>query len=43
MTVAASRSGRRLEREAAVTAIADAVRTGSHTVTLAFTRAPARG
>lgn len=42
IAIAESRSGRRLHRAAAVTAIADAVRSGSHAVTLAFTRPRAR-
>ena len=42
IAVAQSRSGRQLQRDAAVTAVAAAVRSGSHTVRLAFTRASAR-
>ena len=42
IAVAESRSGRRLQRAAAVTAITDTARGGGHAVALAFTRAPAR-
>lgn len=42
IAVAGSRPGRRLQREAAVTWIADAIRRGDHEVTLPFTRPRAR-
>ncbi len=42
IAVADSRPGRRLQRAASATAIADAVRGARHEVALAFTRAPAR-
>ncbi len=42
IAVAESRPGRRLQRAASASAIADAVRGGAHEAALAFTRAPAR-